>query len=165
MLTSQESGLAVSSQPSLLPLHSWLLQWFSFVEREDTPLAPPPPDPERRWSASSLFSKAYIQASVRHVGLLTLRERQQAFDDKALHDILVHFVAFLYTRPFLVVLLLQRHIANPCSKPHQIRRREICHTLLSNPLVDGQIYARNLVGPAERDLPYLYYARINLINS
>ena len=28
-------------------------------------------------------------------------------------------------------------------------------TVLLNPLVDGQIYARNLKDPAERDLPYI----------
>ena len=40
-----------------LPLYSWLFfQWLSFIEHEDTPLAPPLPDSERRWSASSLLS-------------------------------------------------------------------------------------------------------------
>ena len=33
------------------------------VEREDSPLALPPPDPERRWSVSSLFSRASNQAT------------------------------------------------------------------------------------------------------
>ena len=40
---------AVSLTTSLLvPLITF------FVEREDTPHAPPPPDPERHWSANSL---------------------------------------------------------------------------------------------------------------
>ena len=53
-------------QPAVsLPLYSWLLlQWLSFVEREDTPLAPPPPDSERRWSASSLLSWAEDQSKL-----------------------------------------------------------------------------------------------------
>ena len=32
-----------------------LLQWLSFVEREDSPLAPPPPDRKRRWFASNFY--------------------------------------------------------------------------------------------------------------
>ena len=53
-------------QPAVsLPLYSWLLlQWLSFVEREDTPLALPPPDLERRWSVSSFLLWAEDQSKL-----------------------------------------------------------------------------------------------------
>ena len=48
-----------------LSLYSWLLlYWLSFVEREDTLLAPPSPDSERRWSANSLLLWAEDQSKL-----------------------------------------------------------------------------------------------------
>ena len=51
---------------------------------------------------------------------------------------------------------------NLCTKPHKARRREITiltsrniEAVLPNPLVDGQIRAHNLKGPAKKDLPYI----------
>ena len=68
MLTFWESGL-----PRLvgrLPHRSlWLHQWLSYVEREDTPFIPPPPNLERHWPISSLlslYSSIFAQSAMAH---------------------------------------------------------------------------------------------------
>ena len=68
MLTSQESGLP---RPIGRLLHRSLRlhQWFFCAERKNTPLAPPPPNLERRWSANSLLSlcsSIFAQSATAH---------------------------------------------------------------------------------------------------
>ena len=64
MLTSQGSGQAASGQPSPYHFTRGSSQWFSFVEREEIPLAPPPSD----WKGVDL------QVVLRRVGLLLQKE-------------------------------------------------------------------------------------------
>ena len=67
-----------------------LLQWLSFVEREDSPLAPPPSDRERRWSASNLYklvlkySTWSATAHKRYVGLFLQKKLSvdESIDDR-----------------------------------------------------------------------------------